>query len=132
MNNSKAQKLIKKILDDLDHAGIITNTLVDDLKKLRPYAVEEKRPVIAKAIRLTFEHVEAYDSFYIPIPEDDPIAEEDLEEDIEIETAPETTTSTPEESLSYLLSLIKDSENRRNIEEIREFNAALIEYAEEN
>ncbi|TQD40265.1 hypothetical protein [Haloflavibacter putidus] len=132
MNNPKAQKLIKKILDDIDHVGIITNTLVDDLKKLRPYAVEEKRPVIAKAIRLTFEHVEAYDSFYIPIPEDDPIEEEDLEEDVEIDTEIETTTSTPEESLSYLLSLIKDSDNRLNIEEIREFNAALIEYAEEN
>lgn len=121
-------------MDDLDHAGIITNTLVNDLEKLRPYAVEEKRPVIAKAIRLTKEHIEETESFHIPIPEDDPLTEEDVEgEELpEQEESTEAPTSSPVESLSYLISLIKDSDNRLNIEEIREFNEALILYEEEN
>lgn len=123
MNNPKAKKLIKKILDDLDHAGIITNTLTSDLKELRPYAVEEERPVIAKAIRLTYEHLEEYFTFDIPIPEDDPIEDEDGEE-----TPVEMVSAKPEESLMYLISLIKDADNKLNIEEIREYNEALQNY----
>lgn len=131
MENSKAQDLIKKIIDDINRVGIITNTLCQDLKDLRPYAVEEKQPVIAKAIRLTYEHVEAFDTFAIPIPEDDPIEELDGEE-IESEVKTESASSTPEESLTYLISLMKDANNKRNVAEIREFNDALIAYAEEN
>ncbi|WP_121665381.1 hypothetical protein [Mesonia aquimarina] len=123
MNNQKAQKLIKKILDDLDHAGIITNTLVSDLKELRPYAIEEKRPVIAKALRLTYEHLEEYYTFDIPIPEDEPIESED-EDEAPVEIQP----AKPEESLMYLMSLIKDADNKLNIEEIREYNKALQDY----
>lgn len=131
LKNTKAQALIKKILDDLEHVGIITNTLVNDLKELRPYAVEEKEPVIAKAIRLTFEHIETYETFHIPIPEDEPI--EDLEVDFELhETETETIQSTPKENLIYLVTLMKDADNRRNMQEIREFNEAMIAYAEEN
>lgn len=119
MNNSKAQKIIKKILDDLEHAGIITNTLVADLKELRPYAVEEKKPVIAKALRLTTEHIEEHYTFDIPIPDDDPIEDEEEIEKSEFNA---------DESLIYLINLIKDSENKHNIEEIREYNRALNEY----
>lgn len=120
MNNPKAQKLIKKILDDLDHAGIITNTLVEDLKKLRPYAVEEKLPVVAKALRLTYEHLEENFTFDIPIPEDEPIeGEEDEFESQEFNA---------DESIMYLINLIKNSDNQMNIEEIRQYNEALQNY----
>ena len=128
LKTPKAQKLIKKIVNDLDHAGIITNTLVKDLQELRPFAVEEKEPVIAKAIRLTYEHIETFGTFAIPIPQDDPI--EDLEVDFEMEeNEPENN---PAESLSYLIALMKDAGNRLNMEEIREYNKAMALYAEEN
>lgn len=130
MKNTKAQELIKKILENLDHSGIITNTLIQDLQALRPYAVEEKEPVIAKAIRLTYEHIEAYNTFAIGIPEDEPI--EDPEVDFEEVPEKEAIETKPDENLAYLVSLMKDAENRRNLEEIREFNEALIAYAEEN
>ncbi|WP_304038627.1 hypothetical protein [Mesonia mobilis] len=120
MNNPKAQKLIKKILDDLDHAGIITNTLVEDLKKLRPYAVEEKLPVVAKALRLTCEHLEENFTFDIPIPEDEPIEGEEEEFEFQEFSA--------DESIMYLINLIKNSDNQMNIEEIREYNEALQAY----
>jgi len=125
LNNPKAQKLIKKILDDLDHAGIITNTLVEDLKKLRPFAVEEKQPVIAKSIRLTYEHLEENFTFDIPIPEDEPV--EDEEEGLESEGF-EAEEFNADQSLMYLIKLIKNSDNKMNIEEIREYNEALQNY----
>ncbi|SHI50229.1 hypothetical protein SAMN04488096_102140 [Mesonia phycicola] len=120
MNNPKAQKIIKKILDDLDHAGIITNTLVEDLKQLRPYAVEEKLPVVAKAIRLTCEHLEETFTFDIPIPEDEPIEGEEAEF--------QNQEFNADESLMYLINLIKRSDNPVNIEEIRIYNEALQNY----
>jgi hypothetical protein len=124
LENIKAQKLLNKIQRDLMRNGIITNTLVEDLKELRPYAVEEKNPLLAKVIRLTYEHIETYQTFDIPIPEDEPV--EDLEEEEEIKEVD------PKESLDYLLSLMAESRNKINALELREYSENLIAYAEEN
>lgn len=125
MTNKKAQKLIAKITEDLERNGIVTNTLIEDLKALRPYAVDEKRPVVAKAIRLTFEHIEEFETFAIPIPQ----AEDILDEDGEVLNT-NVEESGPTESLLYLISLIKNEEHRQNKQEIRSYNDALKEYAE--
>jgi hypothetical protein len=124
LNNIKAQKLLNKIQRDLMRNGIITNTLVNDLKELRPLVVEEGQPLLAKVIRLTYEHVEAYDSFNIAIPGDDPVEEG--------EEAPVQEETTGQESLDYLLSLMADPSNRINEIELREYVNAFNEYAEEN
>ena len=124
MNNIKAQQLLNKIQRDLMRNGIIINTLVNDLKELRTLVVEEGQPLLAKTIRLTYEHVDAYDSFNIAIPEDDPVEEG--------EEAPVQEETTGQESLDYLLSLMADPSNRVNEIELREYVSALKEYAEEN
>lgn len=105
--------------------GIITNTIIGDLKELRPYAVEEKSPLLAKVIRLTFEHLETYQTFDIPIPDDEPV------EGFEGEESEEKLVD-PQESLDYLLSLMAESKNKLNALELREFSNNLITYAEEN
>ncbi|MFV8839308.1 hypothetical protein [Salinimicrobium soli] len=125
MENPKAQKLLNKIQRDLMRNGIITNTLVEELKELRPYAVEEKNPLLAKVIRLTYEHIETYQTFDIPIPEDEPL------EDAEAETEEQPEVD-PQESLDYLLSLMAESKNKVNALELREYSNNLIAYAEEN
>lgn len=126
MKNPKAQKLINKLIGEVELNGIITNTVVSDLKDLRPFAVEEKRPLLAKTIRLTFEHIEEYQTFDIPIPEEEPIEgyEELLEE--------QDNQTTPEESLLYLLNLIAEPENKTNRLDLRAYVNAMQEYAEEN
>lgn len=125
MENPKAQKLLNKIQRGLLQNGIQVDTIVEDLKELRPYAVDEKNPVLAKAIRLTYEHIDTYGTFDIPIPEDEPL--EDSENEM---TTPQATD--PQESLDYLLSLMAEAKNKLNREEIREYNERLIAYAEEN
>ena len=105
--------------------GIIINTIVEDLKELRPYAVEEKNPLLAKVIRLTSEHIETYHTFDIPIPEDEPV--EGFEEE-----AGDSTDFDPTESLDYLLSLMAESKNKINAIELREYSNQLVDYAEEN
>ena len=110
--------------------GIITNTIVEDLKELRPYAVEEKNPLLAKVIRLTYEHIEAYQTFDIPIPEDEPVEDEAVEGFEEEEQ--EQKQVDPQESLDYLLSLMAESKNKVNALELREYSNNLMAYAEEN
>lgn len=124
LKNPKAQKLIDKIQRDLMRNGLVINTLVEDLKQLRPFAIEEENPLLAKVIRLAFEHLEATNSFEIPIPDDEP-----LEENEDQATAIE---SSPQESLDYLLSLMHDTSIKNNVSDLREYSSALAEFAEDN
>ena len=64
-------KLIDKILADLDRNGIVTNTIVSDLQKLCPFAIQEEDPSLTKVIRLAYEHIEENKGFNVPIPEDE-------------------------------------------------------------
>lgn len=131
MENPKAQKLLNKIQRDLMRNGIVTNTIVEDLKELRPYAVDEQNPLLAKVIRLTYEHIETYNTFDIPIPEDEPI--DPQEEAVEgFEDQEEEDELEPKESLDYLLSLMAESKNKLNALELREYSNSLSAYAEEN
>ncbi len=104
--------------------GIIINTLVEDLKELRKMVVEENIPLLAKVLRLTYEHIEENDGFEIPIPDDEPI-EEGEERD-------ETEEVTGQESLEYMLSLMADHSNKVNEEELREYVRAMKEEAGED
>ncbi|WP_299677726.1 hypothetical protein [uncultured Dokdonia sp.] len=119
LQNSKAVKLIKKLIDDVNQNGIITNTVVEDLKALRPYTIEEQLPLLAKATRLSAEHIEEHETFAIPIPQDEPI-----EEGEEIQAS----ESDPKESLHYFFCLIRDIDKKVNEEELREYVKALNEY----
>ena len=124
LKNPKGQKLIDKIQRDLMRNGIIVITLVEDLKKLRPFAVEDENPLLAKVIRLTYEHIETYQTFDIAIPDDEPLDEE--------EEASATPESDPQESLDYLMSLMSDSSIKNNEMDLREYSKELQAYAEEN
>lgn len=103
--------------------GIITNTIIEDLKELRKLVVEENIPLLAKVIRLTYEHIEETETFEIPIPDEEPL---DDEEEVETEEV------TGQESLEYMLSLMADHSNKLNEEELREYVKALKEYAGED
>ncbi|MGB8705528.1 MAG: hypothetical protein WCD31_10905 [Gillisia sp.] len=124
MKNPKAQKLLNKIHRDLNQDGLDIERMVRDLKDLRPFAIEEENPLLTKVIRLTYEHLANYNTFDIAIPEDEPL---DDEEEISSES-----TTTPEESLDYLLSLMDDTTIKNNISDLREYRDALIQYSEEN
>lgn len=122
MESKKAQKLIDKILSELDHAGIIINTVIDDLKELRTHALAQQTPLLVKVLRLTYEHLEANQTFEIAIPDDEPIEEDESGEE---EVAVATEDHDAKESLHYLISLFKDSENKMNILDLRAYRDAL-------
>ena len=110
--------------------GIIFNTLSEDLKELRKLVVEENIPLLARVIRLTYEHLEENKDFLIPIPDDDPIDEGEGEE-IE-ESTDDQEEITGQESLEYMLSLMADHTNKVNEVELREYVRILKEEAGED
>jgi len=122
VENPTAQKLIHKIQLDLFKNGFNTDSLVTDLKKLREYALEEQNPVLVKAIRLAYEHIEENGAFLIGIPDDEPLEGEN--ENTEINVSSENNV----ESLEYLLSLFTDLKNKNNISDLREYNKAFQAY----
>jgi len=120
VENKKAKRLLDKIIDDTDQNGI-DDSLIDSLKELREIVVEQELPVIAKVLRLTYQHLEAFEDFLVPIPEDEPLDEEQEKENIK-----------GKESISYLMNLIKHHDNKFNQEEIRHYIYYLEVFAEDD
>ncbi len=127
MENKKATKLIESIVKDLESNQIVTDYVVEMVKQLRPFAVEESLPVVAKTLRLVCEHIEENEVFAIPIPQDEPLTDEETGEEIEPEASEIITGS---DSLLYLINLIKKSENPANKSEIREYNRKMEAFAD--
>jgi len=122
VENPSALKLINKIQLDLFKKGFNAEVLIADLKKLREYSLEENNPVLTKAIRLTYEHIEANGAFLIPIPDDEPIEGEEL---VSAET---TSTDNNLESLDYLITLFSDLSHKNNVLDLKEYNKAFLAY----
>lgn len=121
MESKKAHKLIHQIIDEINTSGIQANKQVESLKKLRDLAVEEELPVVAKSLRLTYEHLAEYETFVAPIPQ-----EEIFNEEGELVEQEKVTGS---DSLVYLMNLIKNCDNKLNLSEIREYNLYLEDFS---
>jgi len=122
VENPSALKLINKIQLDLFKKGFEAEVLVADLKKLREYSLEENNPVLTKAIRLAYEHIEANGAFLIPIPDDEPLDDEELVTD----DAPANENNL--ESLEYLINLFSDLSHKNNVLDLKEYNKAFLAY----
>lgn len=118
VENSNAQKLIKQIQGEIVSNGIVADTIVPELKKLREFALLEENPVVVKALRLAYEHIEKNNDFLIEIPSDEPVDENEVNE----------FTSSNTESLNYLLSLMLDLENKHNIVDLKDYNNLMKEF----
>lgn len=123
MENPTAQKLINKMQLDLFKKGFDAETLIADLKKLREYSLEEQNPVLTKALRLTYEHLEENGAFLIAIPDDEPVDEE-----TEVAGVAATSGENNLESLDYLISLFADLTNKNNILDLKEYNKAFLAF----
>lgn len=122
MENKYAQKLIEKIQKNVLQDKFEIDSIVADLKKIREYSLEEQNPVVTKALRLAYEHLEANNAFLIGIPDDEPI---DSEEEITENFSDENNI----ESFEYFLSLIYDLSIKNNLLDLKEYNKAFIAFA---
>ncbi len=116
LTDSKALKILNKMIDDVNRNGIIINTVIDDLTALRPYTITGEFPLLAKATRLALEHLEKHESFDVAIPCDEPI--DDANDVI-------TEVINGNESFYYFLCLIRDVNKAANEVDLREYVAVL-------
>lgn len=118
MENSNAQKIIKALQAEVISNGIVAQTIVPELKKLREFALLEEKPVLVKALRLAYEHIDDKNDFLVNIPSDEPI-----EDDLEI-----NNENSASESFTYFMSLMLDLENKHNVADLKEYNQQFLQF----
>lgn len=109
-SNVKIDKLIKSLEKGFDSDKIITS-----LMDLREDALKDEDPLLAKVLRLASEYIKEEGCF------DHTVEKEEDDEGEEFLIEPGTDA----ENLTYLLQLIKKSDNKFNREEIKEMRTFL-------
>lgn len=112
MKNTNAHKIIIELQNQVLTSGIDTSDVVKKLVQVREIALELENPVVVKALRLAYEHLEANNDFLIEIPNDEPIDE------VEQVLQPNNNV----ENFNYFLSLLLDINNKHNISDLKEIN----------
>lgn len=120
MQNKQAIQLIEKIQKEIFQNKFDLSSAVEDLKKVREITMELNNPVLTKALRLAYEHLEENDAFLIEIPNDEPI-----DEDSDVENSTYSSEHNVE-SLNYFLSLLVDCSKKNNLLDLKEYNKAFI------
>ena len=122
MENKQALKLIEKIQKDLLQDKFVVSEIVEDLKKIREITLELNNPVVTKALRLAYEHLDSNNAFFIGIPDDEPV--DSKESEIEANISEENNI----ESFNYFLSLFTDLSKKNNVLDLKEYNKAFLSY----
>lgn len=122
MENKQALKLIEKIQKELFKDNFEVSEIVAELKKLREITLELNNPVVTKALRLAYEHLENNNGFFIGIPDDEPVDSKDAE--LEANISEENNI----ESFNYFLSLLTDLDKKNNILDLKEYNKAFLAF----
>ena len=120
MQNKQAIQLIEKIQKEIFQEKLNISSAIEDLKNVREITMELNNPVLTKALRLSYEHLEENNAFLVEIPNDEP-----LDEETETETSKYSTENNIE-SLNYFLSLLSDCSKKNNLLDLREYNKAFI------
>ena len=104
MRTAEANTILEKILKQVEKNGIQPDKLIPLLQQVRELALKEEDPLLTRALRLCWQHLEANEAFDLTYLEDG-----------------EST----EENFTYLISLAIKSENTYNRDEIREMTNML-------
>ncbi|MDA8596187.1 hypothetical protein N9L20_06870 [Flavobacteriaceae bacterium] len=130
-NIEMIQDLVSKIKKQVKSEGLVSEAVTESLSKMRAYAIQDENPKLTKTIRLTLEHLEKENGFFISIPADEVIEieeEEDEEEAIENETSNSGSTEDQLESFDFLLDLMADYKRPSSIQDIEAYKQALLAY----
>jgi ribosomal protein S20 len=122
MENKQALKLIEKIQKDLLQNKFEVSKIVEELKKIREISLELNNPVVTKALRLAYEHLDTNNAFLIGIPDDEPVDSKEVE--FEANISDENNI----ESFNYFLSLFTDLNKKNNVLDLKEYNKAFIAF----
>ena len=115
MNNPKAKKQILKVISDIEK-GAEAEAVATEIMEIRKIALAEEDPLLVKTFRIIADKIKEDESLdfdiEIEVPEEDVIEGEEEYE-------------APDNHLTYLLSLMADSDNKYNREEIKLYRTAI-------
>lgn len=114
MKLAEANKKLESIIKNVEKDGVKAKNLIEDLKELRTFALEEQDPLVTKVLRLTYEYLSENNSFDVQAQYEED--EEENEYPIEIED---------NDNLLYLLNLLLRADHKVNREEIKDYRTAL-------
>ena len=139
-NIEMIQDLVAKIRKQVISEGVASEAVLESLKKMRAYSIQDGNPKLTKTIRLTCEHLEENGAFLIPFLEDEEIevsesVSEDLEEPTEAEVEAEVqieekeaVTENQADSFEFLLSLMSDYKRASSIADLEAYKQALLNF----
>ena len=108
MKTAKANEILDAAMAEMAKSGMKSKKLIPHLQEAREIALKEEDPLVTRALRLAWPHLESNGEFGLAF----------LEE-----------AETQEENLEFFLSLCVRSENERNRDELREMTNMLQEMA---
>lgn len=115
MKTPSAKEKLNSIITSVEQHGIDHEELINELKALRELAKIEKDPLVVKLLRFTYEYLEEHACFDV---------EGQFEEDEEGNKYPVEGIE-DKENMLYLLSLLKNSEQKINREELKDYRSSL-------
>lgn len=118
MNNPKAKEQIIKLINDIEK-GSDVEVIAAELMEIRKAALAEEDPLMVKTFRLIADKIKEDESLDFEIEIEVPVEESDDEEEEEEEY------EAPDNHLTYLLSLMADSDNKYNRDEIKLYRTAI-------
>lgn len=133
-NIEMIQDLVAKIRKQVISEGVASEAVLESLKKMRTYSIQDENPKLTKTIRLTCEHLEENGAFLIPFLEDEEIevseaVSEDLEEPTEAEIEEkEAVTENQADSFEFLLSLMSDYKRASSVADLEAYKQALLNF----
>lgn len=121
MKTLDALALINDIREEINENGFQPDVVVQQLKELRGYALEEKNPVATKALRLAYEHIALHEEFainYLGMQDEDEDEEENQNEEETEKEEDDEVEDGEIENFVYFIELIRAAENRFNRAEL--------------
>lgn len=111
MNSPKAKELLKKVITEVENGGDI-ESIAEQLTAIRAIAFELEDPLVVKTLRIIKEKIEEDESL-------------DFDIELEIPEEEEEEYEAPENHLTHLLTLLIDSNNKYNRDEIKWYRTAI-------
>lgn len=108
MLTKEANDILNNVIESVEKSGIHAESITNNLQMAREHALKENDPLVTRALRLAWQHIESNETFEIELAE-------------EIESA--------EDNFVYFLSLIVRCENALNRDELRVMTNQLQEVA---
>ena len=121
MKDAKAKDIIQNIIKEVESNGVNGETLVTQLQELRTFAQKDQDPLSIKVIRLAYQYLEENEAFDLIVTEEEYVDDEGNV------IQPETPEMSDEENLINFVSLLKNTENEYNREDLQAYRDLFYE-----